>query len=183
VNAEKVSSLSLTDWIVLALIDEEPRHGFSVARELKAEGSIGQVWTVARPLVYRSIEHLQSCATIEPIGTEPGAKGPVRTVFRITPAGKQELASWLDEPVEHPRDVRAELLSKFILIARRGGSLVSLATRQIAHFANVSSGLAEKALNASGSDRVIAIWRLESMRAVTQTLETILADERHKTRA
>ena len=41
------------DPIGARVIAEEPRHGFSVARELAADMPIGQVWTVRRPLVYR----------------------------------------------------------------------------------------------------------------------------------
>ena len=47
----------LTDWVVLALVVEQPRHGFALARELAADGALGEVWTVPRPLVYRAIDN------------------------------------------------------------------------------------------------------------------------------
>jgi PadR family transcriptional regulator AphA len=169
--------MSLTDWIVLAVIAEEPRHGFSVARELAPDAPIGQVWTVRRPLVYRALEYLAGDRLIEASRTEPGRQGPHRTVYRATRAGRARLRRWLDEPVDHPRDVRAELLAKFVLRARRGDALTPLARRQLELFAPVTDGRARAARRASGAARVVARWRLESTRAITRTLEAIITEE------
>ena len=169
--------MSLTDWIVLAVLAEEPRHGFSVARELAPDAPIGQVWTVRRPLVYRAIEYLAADGLIEASRTEPGTQGPHRTVYRATRTGRARLTRWLDAPVDHPRDVRAELLAKFVLRARRDDPLAPLALRQLELFAPVAEGLAGAARRATGADRVVARWRLESTRAITRTLEAIVADE------
>src|SRR5262245_47571816 len=110
--------LSLTDSVVLGLIAEHPRHGFAVARELRADASIGQIWTVHRPLVYRAIDHLARAELVEPTHTEPGEQGPDRTVYRVTRRGRERHRRWLEHPVEHPRQARAELLSKFLFLAR-----------------------------------------------------------------
>jgi PadR family transcriptional regulator AphA len=169
--------MSLTNWVVLAVIAEEPRHGFSVARELAPDAPIGQVWTVRRPLVYRSLEYLAADGWIKASRTERGTQGPHRTVYRATRLGKSRLAFWLDEPVEHPRDVRSELLVKFVLRARRGDSLTPLAQCQLDLFEPVADGLARAARQARGADRVVARWRLESTRAIARTLEAIVADE------
>jgi PadR family transcriptional regulator AphA len=169
--------MSLTDWVVLAVIAEEPRHGFSVARELAPDAPIGQVWTVRRPLVYRSLEYLAADGFIEASRTERGTQGPHRTVYRATRSGKARLARWLDEPVDHPRDVRSELLVKFVLRARRDEPLAPLALRQLELFAPVTEGLARAARRTTGADRVVARWRLENTRAITRTLDAIIADE------
>ena len=170
-------AMSLTDWIVLAVIAEEPRHGFSVARELAPDAPIGQVWTVRRPLVYRAIEYLAGDRLIEASRTEPGTQGPHRTVYRATRTGRARLTRWLDEPVDHPREVRAELLAKFVLRARRGEALAPLAQRQLELFGPVTDGLTRATRRAAGADRVVARWRLESTRAIARTLEAIIADE------
>jgi PadR family transcriptional regulator AphA len=169
--------MSLTDWVVLGVIAEEPRHGFSVARELAPDAPTGQVWTVRRPLVYRAIEYLLADCLIEAMRTEPGTQGPHRTVYRATRRGKARLTRWLAEPVDHPREVRSELLVKFVLRARRAEPLTPLAVRQLELFAPVADGLARAARKATGADRVVARWRLESTRAITRTLEAIVADE------
>jgi DNA-binding PadR family transcriptional regulator len=169
--------LSLTDWAVLGLVAQEPRHGFSVARELAPASSLGQVWTVRRPLVYRAIEHLADARLIEPTRTERGDQGPNRTVYRATRAGRARLRRWLDTPVDHPRDVRTELLVKFALLANAGRPLRPLAERQRSRFAPVAASLAHSVDLASGAERVVARWRLESTRAITRTLDAVIADE------
>src|SRR5487761_2339511 len=93
---------SLNEWVVLALIDESPRHGFSIAREVKQGGPIGEVWTVPRPLVYRAIDHLASLALIVPDSTELGEKRAVRTLYRTTKQGHDLVLRWLEAPIAHP---------------------------------------------------------------------------------
>ena len=66
---------------------------------------------------------------------------------------------------------------KFALLANAGEPLRPLAEKQQARFAPVADGLARQAARASGSDRVVALWRLESSRAITRTLEAVIADE------
>src|SRR5487761_2040249 len=172
-SLDPVLPRSLNEWVVLALLDETPRHGFSIARELKQGGSIGATWTVARPLVYRAIDHLESIGLIEPTSTEPGEKGAVRTVFSTTKAGHAQLGRWLSEPILHPRDVRTDLVVKFVLLSRRGLDLAPLASSQLETFRATARGLEEKASHAAADERVVAIWRVESMRAITRFLQGV----------
>ncbi|MBM3692837.1 MAG: PadR family transcriptional regulator [Actinobacteria bacterium] len=169
--------LSLTDWVVLVLVAEEPRHGFAVARELRPEAPVGEVWTVARPLVYRALDHLRGAGLIVPVRTEAGAQGPHRTVYRVTRAGAGRAARWLDRTVEHPREVRTELLAKMVLRQRRGRPVAPLARRQLDRFAPAATALAHRARSASGPERIAARWRVESLDAIRRTLEAVIADE------
>jgi DNA-binding PadR family transcriptional regulator len=50
--------LSADEWAVLALLAEQPSHGFAIARALEREGPVGRVWSVTHPLVYRALERL-----------------------------------------------------------------------------------------------------------------------------
>jgi DNA-binding PadR family transcriptional regulator len=171
------SPFTLTDWVVLGVVIEEPRHGFAAARELKADEPLGRVWTVHRPLVYRAFEHLHAAGLIEPTRVEPGDQGPQRTVFRATRTGRERFGRWLDEVVEHPREARAELLAKFVFVARRREPMAPLARRQLAQFAPVTAGL-ERAVDAArGTDRLIALWRLETVRAINSTLDALASEE------
>src|SRR5207237_1035752 len=81
---------------------------------------LGSVWSLGRPLVYRSIDILVEHGLIEPAGHEPGIRGPNRTNYRTTCAGATALVQWLVEPVEHVRDVRSLLLLKLIFAERTG---------------------------------------------------------------
>ena len=108
------------EWSVLALLANSPAHGWALAKEMSRSGEIGRVWAVARPLVYRALELLESRGLIEAVGSERGSRGPNRALFQATAHGREELARWLSEPVDHVRDVRSLFLLKLVLIDRAG---------------------------------------------------------------
>ena len=174
--------LSLTDWLVLALLCEEPRHGFAVARELAADSELGGIWTVRRPLVYRSLDHLVDEGLVEARAVEPGRQGPHRTVMAPTRSGRARVARWLDQPVSHPRDVRTTLLAKLALRARRGRDLSSLARAQLQAFDAVRGGVEEKHRTSDGVDRLTLQWRVSANGAIVEFLESVIDDERDPAR-
>jgi DNA-binding PadR family transcriptional regulator len=161
--------LSLTEWAVLALVDQGATHGFDVARELDETGAIGRIWTVRRPLVYRAIETLVAAGLLAQAGTAEG-RGPRRRLLEITPAGSRAVRDWLGRPVAHVRDVRTELLVKLALLDRAGRSPTRLLGRQRAALAPVLAGLRRQADEASGFDAVLARWRVEAAEAVERFL-------------
>lgn len=175
--APETVSLSLTEWIVLALVAEGDRHGFAVAQELQRGSALGTVWTVHRPLVYRAVAHLESLGLIRRAGTERGRQGPERTLLQATTAGRRRVAHWLRQPVDHPRLVRTELLAKFVLLARTEKALRPLADRQLEHFASLFEGIEDSADRATGSGRIVATWRLESVRSTERFLERVIRGE------
>ena len=77
-------NLAPGEWAVLALLCERPAHGWALARQLSPAGELGSIWSLTRPLVYRSLEILEERELIVPAGSEPGARGPNRTIFRAT---------------------------------------------------------------------------------------------------
>lgn len=159
-----VRTRTLTEWVVLGVLAEAPTHGFAVARLLGRGGDIGRVWSASRPLTYRAIDQLLADGLVVPVRTEPGA-GPQRTVHRPTPAGRRALRRWLDQPVEHFRDVRAELLVKLLLLERSGRSAVPLLEAQRAAF---QPRFAEVA--ASPATDTVGRWRQAQAEAIARFL-------------
>jgi DNA-binding PadR family transcriptional regulator len=90
---------------VLALLAEEPTHGFAVARAMEPEGEVGKIWSLRRPLVYRAVETLTAMELVRPAATVPSRSGPQRTVLQVTPNGKR--ADALAEPARRARPRRA----------------------------------------------------------------------------
>ena len=170
--------LSLTDWLVLAILCEEPRHGFAVARELEPASELGAIWTVRRPLVYRAIDHLVDLDLVEARAVEPGRQGPHRTVMAPTRSGRARVSRWLDQPVDHPRDVRTTLLAKLALRTRRGDALTPLARAQLDRINGVRDGVEQKRRQSEGVDRLTMQWRVSANDAIASFLETVIADER-----
>ena len=167
-----MTSLSLTEWAVLAVLAERPAHPFAVARLLVQDGELGRVLTVRRPLVYRAAERLAAARLCRPDHTEPGEGGPERTVYRVTSAGRRALARWLAEPVTRVRDLRLEFLLKVRLIRRAGRSPLPLVQAQQA-----ALGARLESLGAAdeGAADEVALWRRHSALAAQAFMEELEA--------
>jgi PadR family transcriptional regulator AphA len=170
--AQALADLSLTDWAVLGLVAEGETHGFAVAQELAEERALGKVWTVRRPLVYRSITALLADGFVAEAGDAPGTRGPHRTMLRVTTLGRRALQRWLTTPVDHVRDVRSELLVKLALLERSGRSHTQLVKRQLRQFEPVFAALRRRTRH-EGFDAVLAGWRREQAHAVERFLRSL----------
>jgi PadR family transcriptional regulator AphA len=166
------------EWAVLALLCERPGHGWALARQLSAGGELGSIWTMGRPLVYRSIDVLAQRRLVETAGHEPGSRGPNRTVFRATETGRTALERWLGEPVDHVRDVRSLLLLKLVFARRLHLDPRPMLEEQQAAIDAALGSLEAKARKAEGPERILLDFRLESTRAVLRFVQGLLADER-----
>ncbi len=168
-------AFSLTEYVVLAIISEEPSHGFAVARQLAPTTALGEVWTVAHPLVYRAIGRLDEQGMIGAIGQEPGELGPTRMIYEATQRGLEAAAQWRAEPVRHLREVRTAFLAKIMLRRRAGEPLAPLIAAQRALFDPLFEGLKNFEEGQDGAERVVVAFRYESSRAVARLLEHLEA--------
>jgi DNA-binding PadR family transcriptional regulator len=168
-------SLSLAEWLVLCLVCEEPRHGFAIARLLDAEGSMGRVWRVPKPVIYRALQRLEDLGLVRIAEQQPSSQGPVRSLIDATPAGRAAAAAWLARPVSHTRDVRSELLVKLALLDRAGTDPQPLLEAQRGHLVPVAEALQARLGAASGFDRTLILWRYETVSATIRFLDALCA--------
>ena len=170
------SELTAGEWALLALLDEQPAHGFALARALAPGGEVGQVWAVRRPLVYRALETLERMGLVPPVATLPSDAGPQRTILEPTPAGRTALSQWLGQPVDHVRDARSLLMLKLLFLTRRRLDLTPLLTAQRERFSALAETLATASDAATGFDRGLLLWRLHSTTAAVRFTETMLSE-------
>jgi PadR family transcriptional regulator AphA len=166
-------SLSLAEWIVLTLLDEERRHGFAVAALTAEDGDVGRAWHVPRPIVYRAADRLVELGLVRVESTEAGRRGPQRSILATTPAGRTATRGWLRRPVAHVRDMRSELLVKLALRQRRGIGPADLVTAQRKAFAPVQASLERQRHAEADFGRILATWRVENVRAAIRFLDEI----------
>jgi PadR family transcriptional regulator AphA len=167
-------TLAPGEWAVLALLSERPAHGWALATELGRSGELGSVWSLGRPLVYRSIDILAERGLIEPAGHEPGLRGPNRTLYRTTCAGATALVQWLEEPVERVRDVRSLLLLKLIFAERTGIDPTRMLEAQRATICAAVGELEQRLLASVSTEAILLRFRLESTRAVLRFVDGLL---------
>ena len=161
---------------MLALLSEQPTHGFALARTMAPDGEVGQVWALRRPLVYRALETLDRVGFARPAGTQPSSSGPQRTMLEITDTGQSALAQWLIEPVARVRDARSLLMLKLLFLIRRDADLEPLLVAQRERFLSRTQALASAAEQAVGFERALLVWRLQSTEAAVRFTETMLAE-------
>jgi PadR family transcriptional regulator AphA len=164
------------EWAVLALLCERPAHGWALARELSPAGELGSIWSLTRPLVYRSLEILEARQLIVPSGSEPGARGPNRTIFRATGAGHEAVGLWLSEPVEHVRESRSLLLLKLVFAQRNCIDPRPMLHAQREAIEEAIESLEERTQSSAGTDAILLRFRLESSRAVERFIDGVLSE-------
>lgn len=157
--------LSLADHVCLGLIAEGPVHGWAIVKLLAPDGDIGRIWSLSRPLTYRSIDRIAACGLVE--RRQVGR----RTELQITRTGRRVASRWRDRPVEHLRDLRTEFLVKLRLHERSGVSSVDLVRRQLEQLDPVI-----ESLTAPPATSAVDLWRQESARAARRFLVRIADD-------
>jgi DNA-binding PadR family transcriptional regulator len=161
--------LLLGEWACLGILYRSPAHGFAVAARLKPDADIGRIWSLSRPLTYRSLEQLTGRALIEPIGEEPGIAGGNRTILAATRSGRAQFRRWLHTPVEHLRDLRSELLLKVVLAADNDIDIADTLAAQRAHVSEFLTALGAP----SDTTDVVALWRHEAADAALRFLDRL----------
>ncbi len=164
--------LLLGEWACLGVLYSSPMHGFAVAALLAPEASIGRVWSLSRPLTYRSLDQLEARGFIAPIAQERGSAGPNRTLLTATRAGRSRLRAWLREPVEHLRDLRSELLLKLVLAKHCGIQMDAMLVAQLEHTRPMADALSVASSVGERLDPVMQ-WRSESAHAAVRFLERL----------
>jgi PadR family transcriptional regulator AphA len=161
--------LSLAECVCLTLIAQKVSHGWALGTMLAPDGEIGRIWSLSRPLTYRAIDGLVDRGLVTRTGQAAG-RGRDRVVLAATPAGRRLARRWLDQPVEHLRDVRTELLVKLFLRERAGLERATLLTAQQEQFAPAIDALT----SSDPDDDLVDLWRRESARAVRRFLDQAL---------
>ena len=99
---------------LLALLDEAPSHGYNLKTTF--ERRTGGSWALNIGQVYTTIQRLERDGLVESIG---GADDD-RREYRITPAGREQLAAWFESPVVPEAPARDELTIKVLLAVAAG---------------------------------------------------------------
>lgn len=92
--------------VLLGLLARGPASGWDLKARLAREPSLG--WDAELAQIYPALKRLLRGGFVA-LKRRRSAKGPTRREYRLTPAGRRELLSWLAEPAEIPRPKHASL--------------------------------------------------------------------------
>jgi DNA-binding PadR family transcriptional regulator len=168
-------SMSLPEWLVLAILSQQPMHGFAVAQLTAADGQLGRVWQVPKAVIYRAISRLLDAGLVVPQSTEQGL-GPQRTIYAATPEGCEAAHRWLHTPVRHVRDIRSHLLLKLALLDRASDDPADLLSGQRAVLEPIVEAIEAQHAESGGFEATLLAWRratavaaLDFIGAITET--------------
>jgi DNA-binding PadR family transcriptional regulator len=102
---------------LLALLAKEPAHGYEL--KLALEQIFGQAYPSPNiGQVYVTLKRLEQDGLVCSQDVEQTAR-PNKRVYELTPAGREALRAWVDEPIDGPR-IRDEFFIKLVLAPMAG---------------------------------------------------------------
>jgi len=102
---------------LLALLAKEPAHGYEL--KLALEQTFGQAYPSPNiGQVYVTLKRLEQDGLVRSQDVEQTTR-PNKRVYELTPAGREALSTWVDEPSDGPR-IRDEFFVKLILAPMAG---------------------------------------------------------------
>jgi DNA-binding PadR family transcriptional regulator len=102
--------------ILLALIADEPSSGYGLKRRIDDE--LSPLWTAELSQIYPALERLRRAGYVSGRVVGP-SRGPASYRYRVTAAGRRELARWIAEPPRAP-SLRDETLARLVLAGALG---------------------------------------------------------------
>jgi DNA-binding PadR family transcriptional regulator len=94
---------------LLALLEQGPMYGYQLRAEF--ERRTGSTWPLNVGQVYTTLTRLERDGFV----AESGADAEGHVVYRVTEAGREEVATWFTTPVERTQPPRDELAIKLAL--------------------------------------------------------------------
>jgi len=102
---------------LLALLEQEPMYGYQLRTEF--EQRTGSTWPLNVGQVYTTLTRLERDGLVETTGAGEDAAaaegGSHGAIYRITDAGREEVAAWFTTPVARTQPPRDELAIKLAL--------------------------------------------------------------------
>jgi DNA-binding PadR family transcriptional regulator len=126
---------------LLALLAKEPAHGYEL--KLALEQTFGQAYPSPNiGQIYVTLKRLEQDGLVRGQDVAQDSR-PNKKVYELTPAGRAELASWVEAPTEGPR-VRDEFFMKLVLAPLAGvADRMELINSQRRHYFGIMRSLVE----------------------------------------
>jgi DNA-binding PadR family transcriptional regulator len=113
-----------TEFAVLGLLLDGPKHGYELARHFSPETPLGEICHLEISNLYAVLKKQEQAGNIEAELEHQGARPPKRT-FHLTDQGRAVFMEWVREPVDRNREVRLDFLIKLYFARQLGPDDVS----------------------------------------------------------
>lgn len=113
-----------TEFAVLGLLLDGPKHGYELARRFSPETPLGEICRLEMSNLYAILKKQEQAGNIEAELESQGARPPKRT-FHLTDQGRAAFMEWVRAPVDRTREVRFDFLVKLYFARQLGSDDVS----------------------------------------------------------
>jgi PadR family transcriptional regulator, regulatory protein AphA len=141
-----MATMTTTEHAVLGLLAFGERSGYDLARA--ASRSIGYMWAPSRSQIYKVLPRLVEWGLATTREVEQQGR-PDKALYRLTPAGRQALRSWVEEVEDDPAGGNSVFLLKLFFgwtaapeaAANQLEAYRGLLERRLAEFEALEAGL------------------------------------------
>lgn len=126
-----ISDAMPTEYALLGLLLDGPKHGYELARRFSPEMALGEICHLEMSMLYALLKKQEKAGHIEAELESQGARPPKR-VFHLTPLGRAAFMEWVRTPVGRARDIRIDFLVKLYFARQLGvDDVLALIDRQL----------------------------------------------------
>ncbi|MGK8520264.1 PadR family transcriptional regulator [Nocardia asteroides] len=101
---------------VLSVIIERPMHRYEIAQTLRERGK-DQDMAIKWGSLYTVVQNMAKVGFLEVVGSERAGARPERVIYRITDAGRAEMADWTRELLSTPEPEHHRFVAGLSILA------------------------------------------------------------------
>lgn len=120
-----------TEYALLGLLLDGPKHGYELARRFSPETALGEICHLEMSMLYALLKKQEKAQNIEAELESQGARPPKR-IFHLTAIGRADFMEWVRTPVGRSREIRLDFLVKLYFARQLGDDdVLALIDRQL----------------------------------------------------
>lgn len=126
-----ISDAMPTEYALLGLLLDGPKHGYELARRFSPETALGEICHLEMSMLYALLKKQEKAGNIEAELEAQGARPPKR-IFHLSYLGRAAFMEWVRTPVGRSRDIRLDFLVKMYFARQLGvDDVLALIDRQL----------------------------------------------------
>jgi len=130
-----------SEFALLGLLLDGPKHGYELARRFSPETPLGDICPLEMSMLYALLKKQEKAGYIEAQLESQGTRPPKRT-FHLTDLGRAAFMDWVRAPVARTPEIRLDFLVKLYFARQLGSDDVgALIGRQIEVCRSLLEGL------------------------------------------